>query len=438
MKAAGLSPLEPYRNALSPWLCRCTNCGREVSPTYNAVQQGKGCRFCAAQANAERSRVPGDVAAAVMREANAEPLVPYPGKNDAIWLSRCLQCGATIRPRYNNVARGRGACRYCAQKAAATTRAMSADEAEHHLREAGAEPTAPYPGKQHLPWPARCITCGKGISPRLSTILQRGDAACAFCSGARVDPDDPVALMRAAGVEPLVRYPGSRARWKSRCLTCGRVVYPSHMSVRAGARGCAYCARVKLDPIEAEQRMIDVGIKPAAPYPGSNQVPWPSTCLRCGAAVAPSLATATDTRGANGCHVCANRIRAEAQRIPEDRAITMMTEAGAEPLEPYPGVLAKWRCRCLTCGHEIQPMLTVIQQGGGTCPKCANYGFDPTSPGARLPHHSPGLERPQDRNRWGWPQRRREPWASPRRSLASRTGSVQYHVVPKRQRCARR
>ena len=25
-------------------------------------------------------------------------------------------------------------------------------------------------------------------------------------------------------------------------------------------------------------------------------------------------------------------------------------------------------------------MLTVIQQGGGTCPKCANYGFDPTSP----------------------------------------------------------
>jgi hypothetical protein len=58
----------------------------------------------------------------------------------------------------------------------------------------------------------------------------------------------------------------------------------------------------------------------------------------------------------------------------------MMEAAGADPLEPYPGVLSKWRCRCRSCREEITPQLTVIQQGCGACPHCADYGFDPTAP----------------------------------------------------------
>src|SRR5262245_22816509 len=77
MEAAGLVPLEPYRNALAPWQCRCTRCKKVVTPTYNAVQQGKGCRSCAVRVAGEKRRLPGEAAAATMREAGAEPLVPY-------------------------------------------------------------------------------------------------------------------------------------------------------------------------------------------------------------------------------------------------------------------------------------------------------------------------------------------------------------------------
>lgn len=47
MRAAGLEPLEPYATSVTPWRCRCTTCGSEVSPTLMKVRTGGGCRFCA-------------------------------------------------------------------------------------------------------------------------------------------------------------------------------------------------------------------------------------------------------------------------------------------------------------------------------------------------------------------------------------------------------
>jgi hypothetical protein len=47
MRAAGLEPLEPYSTSTTPWRCRCTTCGSEVSPTLMKIRTGGGCRFCA-------------------------------------------------------------------------------------------------------------------------------------------------------------------------------------------------------------------------------------------------------------------------------------------------------------------------------------------------------------------------------------------------------
>ena len=58
----------------------------------------------------------------------------------------------------------------------------------------------------------------------------------------------------------------------------------------------------------------------------------------------------------------------------------MIREAGAEPLVPYPGALTRWRCKCLTCGREVRPLPSSVQQGGGACPHCSGYGFDATAP----------------------------------------------------------
>jgi hypothetical protein len=44
---ADLKPLEPYKNARTPWKSQCLNCKTVVSPMLVNVQKGKGCRACA-------------------------------------------------------------------------------------------------------------------------------------------------------------------------------------------------------------------------------------------------------------------------------------------------------------------------------------------------------------------------------------------------------
>jgi hypothetical protein len=52
-----------------------------------------------------------------------------------------------------------------------------------------------------------------------------------------------------------------------------------------------------------------------------------------------------------------------------------MRNAQLEPLEPYPGSRAEWRCRCLKCGRIASPWYSTIQRGSGGCRWCHNSGF---------------------------------------------------------------
>jgi len=106
MRAASLEPLVAYPGRHAPWPCRCLRCGQTVSPSYGAVKAGGGCRHC------NDTAIKPDAAAAAMRNAQLEPLEPYP-RSRAGWRCRCLKCNRIVSPWYSTIQRGSGGCRWC-------------------------------------------------------------------------------------------------------------------------------------------------------------------------------------------------------------------------------------------------------------------------------------------------------------------------------------
>lgn len=116
MVQVGLEPLVPYPGFKVPWRARCLRCGTEVAPWFNDVRRGGGCRHCNWTG---RAWVPDDEARAVMRAANLQPQVPYPGASEP-WPCVCLTCGAEVAPRLSKVRdrvkHERPGCRYCVRR----------------------------------------------------------------------------------------------------------------------------------------------------------------------------------------------------------------------------------------------------------------------------------------------------------------------------------
>ena len=61
-----------------------------------------------------------------------------------------------------------------------------------------------------------------------------------------IDADAAVATMRAARFEPLEPFSEADQPWRCRCMTCGRVVTPRLTTLAAGGV-CKYCATKGLD-----------------------------------------------------------------------------------------------------------------------------------------------------------------------------------------------
>jgi len=53
--------------------------------------------------------------------------------------------------------------------------------------------------------------------------------------------------------------------------------------------------------------------------------------------------------------------------------------AGAMPLEKFPGTYQKWRCRCTTCLREINPELANMRNGHNPCVYCSGKKVDKKS-----------------------------------------------------------
>jgi hypothetical protein len=279
------------------------------------------------------------VAAARMREAGAEPLEPYPGA-DAPWRCQCLTCGTVGHPRLSSIDR-QGTCRPCGRlRANASTRLralskaqLDPDGAVQLMRDAGLEPLTEYPGA-NTPWACCCHRCGHEVSPSFASVRSgRGCRHCASADRGRAqrgrsvaergnadyDADRVVQVMRDAGMEPLVEYPGRNAPWPSRCLVCRTVGSPRLTGIQGGQGGCVPCGQAKV--------------------------------------------------------AAASRAR----RVDEAAAAAEMTGAGLTPLVPYPGAVRRWKCRCDGCGREVAPTLMSVRRGSG-CRYCATHGLDLTAP----------------------------------------------------------
>lgn len=310
------------------------------------------------------AKIDPEQARLLMLEANLEPLTPFPGSVKK-WHCKCHKCGNEVFPTYNAIQQGRGGCGYCAGKK------IHIEDAINIMNKAGLSPLEPFKNKS-TSWKSECLRCGATVSPKLEKIIigQKGCKACGHAVTGlkkRLKNELVKNAMADAYLQPLEPYKDIHAKWKSKCLKCGKTVNPRFKHVMAGHAGCPYCAGKLIDHHEAFEAMLKAGIRPKVPYK-SAVTPWESDCIRCGKQVQPTYSSIQG--GSKGCGYCAGN------KIEDESAELFMHSIGIEPLEPYRSGHVAWKCRCLSCGNEISPKYSNVKSGQGACKFCASRGID--------------------------------------------------------------
>jgi hypothetical protein len=305
-----------------------------------------------------------DMAVLNMRKAGLEPLEPYTSSKHP-WPCRCTNCGNTVTPQYNSVMSNKSGCKYCGRKRGGNTRKIPAELAAAFMLANGLEPLEPY-ASSNAKWRCKCLDCGREVTTQY-TQIKAGHGACRNCAGLFVEPDTAVEVMRTAGYEPLEPYVSSKHKWHCKCLRCGRETFPTYGEAKRGSR-CKYCAGKALLPEEAVALMIANDFQPLELYPGAMK-PWLCIHLPCGSEVRPRYAHVQ--QGRRACQKCSKALLAEQLRLNPEVAAEVMREAGLEPLEPYPGNHMPWRCVHVECGTEVTPTRASITQGQSGCRSCA-------------------------------------------------------------------
>jgi hypothetical protein len=363
MIQAGLEPIEEYSGTKKPWKCKCSRCGKTVSPTYSAIRNGQGgCKYCA------RKFVDVEDAIQIMIAGGFEPLEDYSGAGKP-WKSKCVTCGFVSSPTFANVQNGSN-CSKCANIKNGLKQRLPEETAIAQMLEANLQPLEAFPGTK-IPWKSKCLVCDHVVTPTLGNIIQ-GHGGCAYCSGHIVDVEVAVAAMVAAGLTPLEPYKGSDRPWKCKHDICGKVVTPSYASIRRGQGGCKSCGSVEggrknLFPSDdAIQIMLKAGIKPLEPFVKSG-LPWKSECLKCHKTIFPSLQNVRNLK--SKCIYCSQ------MKVDPEDAVALMRKYGFEPLEPYIDSKKKWKSVHVRCGNIVSPAYNTIQNRKGGCSFCADYGL---------------------------------------------------------------
>ncbi len=425
VRKLGHVPLEPYKNALTPWRMKCGGCGKTIAPKYNSIQQGRwGCRFCGHQRGGAKKRELGaKEAIRSMRAAGCEPLEPYPGSSSP-WKSRCLRCDSIIRPRLTGIKTGQGGCTKCGRKSSAESRMLSEKEAIARLKKLKLRPIDPYPGTAK-PWKCECLRCGSIVKPRLN-YLSRSVFGCAVCAGNAVDEKVAIASMKKSKLIPQVGFPGADVPWPCICKKCNRDVSPRYSSIKQGQGGCIWCARKRVDPVVAIQAMKAKGLQPLEPFVSASKA-WRCKCHRCSRTLTVTYKKVSTSAG--GCKFCApnyvnlevilrtvekagysplvkyknastqwrmvhrkcgktisisyDSIRAghnckycAGTFIDAKEAVEIMEMSGFKPLTKYPGARKPWPSKCVTCNRKVFPQLSSVKNRGSGCLYCSGGKVD--------------------------------------------------------------
>ena len=368
VKKIGHIPLEPYENALKPWKMRCGSCGKTISPKFNTLQQGGfGCKNCGhKRGGAKRREFGSKEALKIMREANCQPIEPYPGTH-VPWKSRCMKCDAAIAPRLSGIKSGQGGCPKCGVASSAKSRMLTPIQAERIAKKKKLKPLEPYGGSGKK-WKCQCLRCGKVSSPYFNNIRD-GIYGCGWCAKKLVDPSKARRIMVKAGLTPLVAYPGSDKGWLCRCNKCKREVTPAYGSIKVGQGGCKWCKDKNpwVDPVDAYKLMMQNQIQPLGPFKNSH-AKWKSRCLRCEKTIFPSYHA---IRQGGGCKFCAPTF------VDEKRIYQVMKRVGLRPLTKYKNSKAAWKVQHDKCGRTFFVKYANIR-GGASCRYCAGVAVIPT------------------------------------------------------------
>lgn len=174
--------------------------------------------------------------------------------------------------------------------------------------------------------------------------------------------------MVAHGVEPLEAFQAVKTPWESRCLKCHRVIRPTYLNVKQGHSACVYCAGRKIPEEYAIQIMREADLEPLEPY-RNFRTKWRSKCLLCGTECFPILKSILNGQG--GCLNCVRHL------VTSEDAVATMKKMEWEPLEPYHGSAAPWKCRCTICGEIWYPTHhKVSREISRRCPTCTPHGFN--------------------------------------------------------------
>lgn len=236
----GYKPLEPYVNALTKWKCQHLECGDIVSPRYNDIQQGKGgCSRCRYVKSAKSNSFNADEATEIMLKSNLRPLEPYIN-NRTKWKCLCLTCGRVCYTLFDTIRSGKGGCLTCGFASSSAKQRKDEIEAIKIMRQLNLEPLEPYQNS-NAKWKSKCLICGKIVHPTFGSIQYNNNVGCRYCSGNTVDPKDAVRVMKKANLVPLEPYRSSKSPWKCKCEKCGNIVTPAYGGIVAGQGGCVFC-----------------------------------------------------------------------------------------------------------------------------------------------------------------------------------------------------
>ena len=356
----GLKPIEPYpgQNKL-PWKSIHLQCGREVSPSYNLIQQNYsiGCHFCSDQF------VDPDEAYKFFLSKDLQPLVPYPGTAKP-WKSIHLICGSEIKPRYGHIKAGRKGCPVCAGVVPITQ-----EKAFAFFRSNGLEPKERFKGP-HKPWKSIHTVCGREVSPRWASV-QQGQSGCAYCSGNKVDIKDLNKLLKENNLKLLVKFKDTKKPLKSIHLQCGRKVSPTYSALRNGQGPCEFCGKNMVGEQEALELLKKNGFKPLSKFPGGSK-PWSCLHKKCGNEV--KIITTYLRRGGKGCNVCAGLAP-----ITSNEAKKLFISKGFTPIVKFKGSKIPWKSRHNVCGKIVSPTWGALKIGGG-CKYCQIGGLNLLAP----------------------------------------------------------
>ena len=395
MISAGYRPLEKYTNALTKWKCEHISCGTIVYPLLNQIQQGGGgCFSCGHVETGLKLRNSSDAVAEVLKAKKFTLIGKYSGVNKKLRV-RCEICGNEIDAIFAVISRdsGRG-CKPCAVNESRVRYRMDLEEVRSRLKVSNMKLLGDYKNS-NTPVACKCLKCGVVRNIRISVLIK--GSGCRPCSLARAGKKrrtneiTAFKTMRILGkVEPLEPYQNQNAKWKSRCLTCGSIVYPRLGSVsgRKGI-GCNTCADKlrgiarRIPQSQAYEFLIKNNLYP---IPDQNYVDAESriNCIHsCGKIFSTSYRKVLSNVNKNGgsCMTCARKKSADTQRFKISTIDKIYKKSGLKLLtREYKGMRYKHETICLKCKHKWSSKPVHISLGSG-CPNCAKGGIKTNIPG---------------------------------------------------------